>query len=300
MSKIFILPKTSIELNRIRLKHPKNHQIECDYYCDNEQFYELNMRKNSYHSWFMNDCLIQDGNVYIITPIDPLFLMIPIIGSMDKQQSSNNYCSLMDIMADQNLDSTSIDLINKIFNDKLLKCIADVKSFESELFIRFNRERTMKWLCLKFEQIKKSLAKHGFKSNTTGGFTINNYVAASNLVSTDIIDQSQYNSMALQILSDYIGDDYERELRTILGIPDIKHQQQQQQQQQQDEDIKDENNDKKRKLDSSPAKKKSKQHEQRKMNDKNKKPKLTHTQRMLNKVDKSGIKDISSYFKKHC
>ncbi|KAH9527019.1 Ribonuclease H2 subunit B [Dermatophagoides farinae] len=243
----------------------------------------------------------------------------------------------MDIMADQNLDSTSIDLINKIFNDKLLKCIADVKSFESELFIRFNRERTMKWLCLKFEQIKKSLAKHGFKSNTTGGFTINNYVAASNLVSTDIIDQSQYNSMALQILSDYIGDDYERELRTILGIPDIKHQQQQQQQQQQDEDIKDENNDKKRKLDSSPAKKKSKQHEQRKMNDKNKviianvvavncfkenffffssfitharsyikssslekKPKLTHTQRMLNKVDKSGIKDISSYFKKHC
>ncbi|OTF69824.1 hypothetical protein BLA29_000548 [Euroglyphus maynei] len=124
MSRIFILPKESTELHRIRLKHPKK-LIQCDYYCDNERFYELNMRKNSYHSWFRNDCLIRDGNIYVITPIDPLFLIIPIITEINEQ--SKNYCSLMDIIADHNLDSITIDLIKKIFDEKLLKCIADVK-----------------------------------------------------------------------------------------------------------------------------------------------------------------------------
>ena len=53
------------------------------------------------------------------------------------------------------------------------------QAFESELFIRFNREKTLKWLCLKFEQIKKSLSGNGFHPNHNGGFTINNYQATS-------------------------------------------------------------------------------------------------------------------------
>ncbi|KAH9416809.1 hypothetical protein DERP_011924 [Dermatophagoides pteronyssinus] len=101
--------------------------------------------------------------------------------------------------------------------------------------------------------------------------------------------------MALQIISDYIADDYVKELRTIFGIPDIDDDNINQQGK--EEIIKD--NHHKRKLDSlssSPAKKFQEKKQQ--VNDKNKKPRLTSTQKKLIKMDKTGIKDISCYFKK--
>lgn len=48
--------------------------------------------------------------------------------------------------------------------------------FEDEIFIQFSEERTLKWLELKFDKIKKSVKNNSIGKSQTG-FQINDYVS---------------------------------------------------------------------------------------------------------------------------
>lgn len=50
--------------------------------------------------------------------------------------------------------------------------------FEDEVFIKFSIEKTLKWLSLKFETIKKSLIDQGIGKNLFG-FKISDYVSGN-------------------------------------------------------------------------------------------------------------------------
>jgi ribonuclease H2 subunit B len=46
---------------------------------------EVNWFKERYRSWFLGDSVISDGGLYLSTPVDPLFLALPILEASRRQ-----------------------------------------------------------------------------------------------------------------------------------------------------------------------------------------------------------------------
>lgn len=106
--------------------------------------------------------------------------------------------NLFDIFSENTSPSSKIELLQKLYPENVLKCIADVKGtvcslentfaksflldFEDEVFIKFSQEKTLKWLELKFKNIQKSLVSQGIGKNLFG-FKVSNYVSGENNLS---------------------------------------------------------------------------------------------------------------------
>ena len=46
---------------------------------------EVNWYKERYRSWFVGDCVLEDGSMYLCTPVDPLLLALPLMESSRMQ-----------------------------------------------------------------------------------------------------------------------------------------------------------------------------------------------------------------------
>ena len=49
------------------------------YHLINGVLHEFHWYKEQYSSWFVGESVIQDGGIYLGTPVDPLFAALPII-----------------------------------------------------------------------------------------------------------------------------------------------------------------------------------------------------------------------------
>ncbi len=56
---------------------------------------EVNWYKERYRSWFIGDSVLEDGSIYLCTPVDPLFLALPLMESSRMQvKLSHHYLKL--------------------------------------------------------------------------------------------------------------------------------------------------------------------------------------------------------------
>ncbi len=46
---------------------------------------EVNWYKERFRSWFVGDAVLEDGSMYLCTPVDPLFLALPLLESSRMQ-----------------------------------------------------------------------------------------------------------------------------------------------------------------------------------------------------------------------
>ncbi|KAK3025997.1 hypothetical protein RJ639_042154, partial [Escallonia herrerae] len=61
----------------LSLRHPKTGNATC-YLFSNGIVQEIHWFKQSYRSWFLGDYICEDGSLYAATPIDPVFILLPI------------------------------------------------------------------------------------------------------------------------------------------------------------------------------------------------------------------------------
>nr|DAD44024.1 TPA_asm: hypothetical protein HUJ06_002254 [Nelumbo nucifera] len=59
------------------LRHPKSGDTT-SYFFINGSIQEFHWFKQSYGSWFIGDYVCEDGCLYTATPIDPIFILLPI------------------------------------------------------------------------------------------------------------------------------------------------------------------------------------------------------------------------------
>ncbi|KAK4558818.1 hypothetical protein RGQ29_008181 [Quercus rubra] len=61
----------------LSLRRPKSGNTAC-YLLVNGLLQELHWFKQSYGSWFVGDYVCEDGSLYTATPVDPVFIFLPI------------------------------------------------------------------------------------------------------------------------------------------------------------------------------------------------------------------------------
>ena len=53
---------------------------------------EANWYKERFRSWFVGDAVLEDGSMYLCTPVDPLFLALPLLESSRMQVTPHSAC----------------------------------------------------------------------------------------------------------------------------------------------------------------------------------------------------------------
>lgn len=95
-TRVLIAPDSGCGGNKpgelLTLRHPKSENGTC-FLFNNEMLQELQWFKQSYGSWFLGDYISEDGSLYMATPVDPVFILLPIFDEARMKKGENSESS---------------------------------------------------------------------------------------------------------------------------------------------------------------------------------------------------------------
>ncbi|KAK7283026.1 hypothetical protein RIF29_12228 [Crotalaria pallida] len=141
----------------ILLRHPKSGNAT-QYLFVNGVLQELQWFKNLYGSWFLGDYVSEDGRLYLSTPIDPVFIMLPTFeeARMKKGDDPGKFRQLDEILFVDGYPGYQ-QLTSIVEN--CMQIVCEVKEMGSLKFFRLDDSKVLRWLCYKVCQLKQTLPK---------------------------------------------------------------------------------------------------------------------------------------------
>lgn len=163
-TKIFVIKKSLIPeddkyLEIVNLTHPRTGS-GAKFLIHEKQVYEIVSFQERYRSWFIGQSAVSNGNVYMTTSIDPLFLALPFLVAE---------CSDRAVPIDQlfmDTEGLRNGRLLEVFNDEQLKLVADVKRSGDIKALKYNEEKVLSWLEAKCEKLVPKLMEHKIHCGT--------------------------------------------------------------------------------------------------------------------------------------
>ncbi|XP_003215424.1 ribonuclease H2 subunit B isoform X2 [Anolis carolinensis] len=244
---------------------------------DSRQLFELKAFHEEYRSWFIGQAVQQDGRLFFATPMDPLFLVLVYLIKSEKEHGK--FQPLDQILVDEEFPSCSM-LLQCTSTSRTIHHIVEEKEIGGKKFYKFSEEKTLKWLKKKVDQTVKVLKCHDVRVDAR----VQTATFISGKQFTDATEDD-YIRYAHGLISEYINEDLSTALAKYLRLPQISSPPA-------------EPASKKRKLSDAPVEAEEDYTKFNASDLKNKKAnsKMSAAQKALSKVDKSGMKAISSFF----
>ncbi|CAK8568763.1 unnamed protein product [Lathyrus sativus] len=160
-SRVLVAPDPSNDGNgsgrMISLRHPKSGNAT-QYLFVNGMLQEFQWFKNLYGSWFLGDYTSEDGRLYLSTPIDPVFIMLPIFeeARMKKGDDLGKFRQLNEILFVDGYPGYQ-QLMSLVEN--CMQVVCEVKEVGSLKFFRLDDTKVLRWLCYKVCQLNQTLPK---------------------------------------------------------------------------------------------------------------------------------------------
>ncbi|XP_026231455.1 ribonuclease H2 subunit B isoform X2 [Anabas testudineus] len=235
----------------VRLRNPSTDEASLYMLgsCD-EQLYEVKAFDEDFHSWFVGQTVQRDGRLLFVTPMDPLYLILPYLIKSGKE---GKFQPVDQVVMDEEFPACC----------RLLRCtrslaslhhIAEEKEVGGLKFHRYSEEKTMNWLQKKVERTVVALKKRNISVGE--GVKSTTYVRVKS--ESDYCEED-YLRYAHGLISEYISEDLSKALLRHLQLPELT-------------------SPKETEPPSKPPKK------------------MTAAQKTLAKVDKTGMKPMSSFF----
>ncbi|XP_059049243.1 ribonuclease H2 subunit B [Achroia grisella] len=192
----------------ITLPHPA-HGNPAKYCLDyvHSKMYELVTFSEPYRSWFIGETVKSDGDLLMLTAVNPLFLILPQL----RKQCSTRAVPLEDLLSEKSYNKivqfiTNIDLIGD------LKGPADMKAY------KYNEDKTLKWLEGRVRKLAKVLREKNI--HVTSGATSATFIASN--ITKDTIDEEFYLKYAHGMVSEYLQEELVQLLEKQLDFqPDL-------------------------------------------------------------------------------
>uniref|UniRef100_A0A8D3CXC1 Ribonuclease H2 subunit B n=1 Tax=Scophthalmus maximus TaxID=52904 RepID=A0A8D3CXC1_SCOMX len=194
--------ETDSEPAFVRLRNPST-DATCLYMlgAGDVQLYEVKAFEEDFHSWFVGQTVQRDGRLLFITPMDPLYLMLPYLNKAGKE---GKFQPVDQIVMDEEFPACS-RLLSCTHSLASLHHIAEEKEVGSLKFHRYSQEKTMSWLKKKVERTVVALRK---KNISVGeGVKSTTYVRVKSEY-----QEEDYLRYAHGLISEYISEDLSKAL----------------------------------------------------------------------------------------
>lgn len=240
------------------------------------QLFEVKAFEEDFHSWFVGETVQRDGRLLFVTPMDPLYLIMPYLIKSGKE---GKFQPVDQVVMDEEFPACS-RLLSCTRSLGSLHHIAEEKEVGKQMFHRYSQEKTMNWLKKKVERTVSVLKARNISVGE--GVKSTTYIRVKS--ESDYRDED-YLRYAHGLISEYLSEDLSKALLKHLQLPELTNPKET------------EPPSKKRKLSDKPV---EAEEDYTKFNsaDFARKPpkKMTLAQKSLAKVDKTGMKTMSSFF----
>ncbi|KAA8587964.1 ribonuclease H2 subunit B isoform X1 [Etheostoma spectabile] len=238
--------------------------------------FEVKAFEEDFHSWFVGQTVQRDGRLLYVTPMDPLYLILPYLMKSGKE---GKFQPVDQVVVDEEFPACS-RLLSCTRSLAFLHHIAEEKEVGKQKFYRYNQEKTMNWLKKKVERTVATLKARSISVGE--GVKSITYIRVK---SESDYHEEDYLRYAHGLISQYLSEDLSKALLNHLQLPELTS-------------LKEtEPPSKKRKLSDKPV---EAGEDYTKFNSADfvRKPpkKMTAAQKSLAKVDKTGMKTMSSFF----
>ncbi|XP_070694182.1 ribonuclease H2 subunit B isoform X2 [Pempheris klunzingeri] len=214
------------------------------------QLFEVKAFEEDFHSWFIGQTVQRDGRLLFVTPMDPLYLILPYLIKSGKE---GKFQPVDQVVMDEEFPACS-RLLSCTRSLASLHHVAEEKEVGSQKFHRYSQEKTMDWLKKKVERTVTALKKRNISVGE--GVKSTTYIRVKS--ESDHCEED-YLRYAHGLMSEYISEDLSKALLKHLELPELT-------------------SPKETEPPSKPPKK------------------MTTAQKTLAKVDKTGMKPMSSFF----
>ncbi|XP_039674572.1 ribonuclease H2 subunit B isoform X2 [Perca fluviatilis] len=214
------------------------------------QLFEVKAFEEDFHSWFVGQTVQRDGRLLFVTPMDPLYLILPYLMKSDKE---GKFQPVDQVVMDEEFPACS-KLLSCTRSLAFLHHIAEEKEVGKLKFHRYNQEKTMNWLKKKVERTVTTLKARSISVGE--GVKSITYIRVK---SESDYHEEDYLRYAHGLISQYLSEDLSKALLDHLQLPELT-------------------SPKETEPPSKPSKK------------------MTAAQKSLAKVDKTGMKTMSSFF----
>lgn len=163
-SKVFLIKKSLIpasDLEILNLTHPRT-GAGAKFLIHEKQVYEIMSFTERYRSWFIAQSVVSNGNVFMTTLIDPLFLALSFLSA----ECSDRAVPIDQLFIDS--ETTKDGRLLEVFtdDDDQLELVADVKRSGDIKALKYNPEKTLSWLVRKCEKLTPKLMEHRIHCGT--------------------------------------------------------------------------------------------------------------------------------------
>ncbi|XP_077168007.1 ribonuclease H2 subunit B isoform X2 [Paroedura picta] len=243
---------------------------------DARQLFEVKAFHEEYRSWFIGQAVQQDGRLFFATPVDPLFFVLFYLAKAEEEQGK--FQPLDQILVDTEFSACTM-LLQCTDISKYIHHIAEEKETGRRKFYKYSEEKILKWLRKKVIQTVQVLKDHDV---CVGGKVQSaTFISSKKLAGATEEDYIRY---AHGLISEYITEELSATLAKYLRLPEVAVPPK-------------EPLPKKRKTSDAPVEAEEDYTKFNTIDLKSRKAnKMSASQRALAKVDKSGMKAISSFF----
>ncbi|XP_072466596.1 ribonuclease H2 subunit B isoform X2 [Notamacropus eugenii] len=242
-----------------------------------QQLFEVKAFHEEYHSWFIGQTVQHDGRLLLVTPMDPLFMVLYYLIKAEKEQGK--FQPLDQVVIDAEFPSCFM-LLQCARLRPFLHHVTEEKEIGNKKFYKYSKEKTLKWLNKKVDQTVRALK--------IGNVNVGTRVLSATFVPGDHgsnVKEEDYIRYAHGLISEYIPKELSEDLAKYLKLPELSA-------------SLPEPPLKKRKASEGPVEAEEDYTKFNSVGLKTKKTnsKMTATQKALAKVDKSGMRSISTFF----
>ncbi|XP_050078283.1 ribonuclease H2 subunit B [Anopheles maculipalpis] len=170
--------------------------------------YEVNCFNEQHRSWFINEAVCSNGKIFLPTPIDPLFLVLPYL----VENCSERAVPLDQIIVDGKFPHTS--RLTDVLCPSRMTLVADEKCAGDIHAFKYNETKTLEWLVTKCHRLCKAIGKQEGPAARSL-----NYIKEEKENETEEDDKSTLHT-AFGIVADYLSLEFGRKLATALGFPE--------------------------------------------------------------------------------
>ena len=245
----------------INLPHPKTKQATpFALTADTTKLCEIKNFSRPYKTIITPNRIISNPTIYIITPFDPIFILLSLLETGQPKQ----FCLLEQLLIDS--EFKDLHLLNPNCTQNVLEKICDVRVYEDKIACKYNKEKTMLTLESKVRKVAEKLPN-------LDSFQL----SYKSIVSTE----DGALKYAISLVTEYLSDKLAGDLAEHLGLTDYSKLVAECEQEIKKMDVSTvEEVDTKKEVKKGTAKKQSR------------------AKRILEKTDKSGMKSLSSFFTK--
>ncbi|KAG0561431.1 hypothetical protein KC19_9G064400 [Ceratodon purpureus] len=140
----------------LHLRNPVSGKQACYVVGCDGRLQELNWSKQRHTAWFIENSVCADGSLYLATPVDPLFVILPILEQlrMKKGDDMGKFRSLDDIVS---VDGYPGYECLRPYLQRSLGIICESREVGEDMFYRLDDSKVLAWLLCKVAKLSEAL-----------------------------------------------------------------------------------------------------------------------------------------------